>query len=273
VNIIHMKELMKIIIILATISAVAGCSSGYTKFYTPVTGATPEKIAATRSGPPPATPVVEILSSIPDANLYGRRGYAAIGYSSFNSGGNESEKDAISQGIKIGADLVVLVNPKYTGSTTSQIPITIPTTQTSNSTGSATAYGPGGTVNVYGNATTTTYGSTTSYIPLTVNRYNYGAIYYVKRKYIFGANWRDLTDVERSQAQSNSGVYVQSIVDDTPAFVNDFFPGDIITRINDERVSGSDSASDLIQRNKGRTVDVTFIRNGKELKKSVRMTN
>ncbi len=98
-----------------------------------------------------------------------------IGYSSFNSGKTEKEASAVKQGVKVGTDLVLIVNPKYTGSNTASIPITSPTSTTSYTSGSATVYGQSGTTNIYGNSTTTTYGSETKYIPYTVRRYDYGA--------------------------------------------------------------------------------------------------
>ena len=177
--------------------------------------------------PPPAIPLLE-HPSIPDRGPYLRRGYVPIGYSSFYSIHNESEQGAIAQGQKVGADLVVIVNPSYSGSVTTHVPVTSPTTSTSHTSGTATAIGSGGTATAFGNSTTTTYGSQTSYVPMTVNRYDYGAAYFVKWRYILGAVWRDLTNEERTSLQSNSGIYITLVVDDTPAFRNDVLVEDII---------------------------------------------
>jgi hypothetical protein len=213
--------------------------------------------------------MVEHSSTVPNPDQYARLGFTAIGYSSFNSGRSESEKNAIAQGQKVGADLVVIVNPSYTGSVTSQLPITTPTTSTSYTTGSATAYGPGGPVTAYGNATTTTYGSKTTYIPMTVNRYDFGAVYFVKITYAFGANWRELTNEERSALQSNSGVYITAVVNDTPAFRNDILAGDIITKIDGQPIYGEQAASDALAKKRGQTVKLTRFRNGQFMEKSV----
>lgn len=84
----------------------------------------------------------------------------------------------------------------------------------------------------YGNSTTTTYGSQTSHVPMTFNRYEFGAAYFVKKKFTFGANYRDLTNEERAALQSNSSIYVDSVVNDTPAFRNDLLVGDIIAKLD-----------------------------------------
>ena len=261
----------KIALVLLT-TALTACASGYSQFYTAFPDATPEAIAKVRVAPPPAVPLVDHSPTVPNPEQYARLGYVPIGYSSFNSGRNESEKNAIAQGQKVGADLVVIVNPSYTESVTSQLPITTPTTSTSYTTGSATAFGPGGSVTAYGNATTTTYGSKTTYIPMTVNRYDFGAVYFVKRSYVFGANWRDLTNEERAALQSNSGVYVTVVVNDTPAFRNDVLAGDIITKIDGQPVYNQ-SISDILGQNLGKEITLTIIRNGNSIEKKVRLAN
>ena len=260
---------MKVVAFIFLSSLLTACASGYSQFYTAIPGATPEIIAQRRASPPPAVPLVEHSPVVPNADQYARLGYTAIGYSSFNSGRNESEKNAIAQGQKVGADLVVIVNPTYTGSVTSQLPITTPTTSTSYTTGSATAYGPGGPVTAYGNATTTTYGSKTTYVPMTVNRYDFGAVYFVKITYAFGANWRDLTNEERASLQSNSGVYITAVVNDTPAFRSDVLAGDIITKIDGQPVYGQQAATDALSKKHGQTVTLTIFRNGQFIEKSV----
>ena len=262
---------MKKTLIVLLAMSLAACASGFSQFYTPIPGATPEVIAKTRAAPPPAIPLVERSPVVPDQDLYARRGYGVIGYSSFSSGHNESEKSAIDQGVKVGADLVVIVNPSYAGSVTSQIPITTPTTSTSYSSGSATAYGSGGSVTAYGNSTTTTYGSKTNYIPVTTDRYNYGAVYFVKRSYIFGANWRDLTNEERAALQSNSGVYITSVVNDTPAFRGDFLAGDILVKVDGQVIYGQQAASDALSHKRGQDAALTIYRNGQFIEKTVRL--
>ena len=187
-----------------------GCvtSSGYGQFYRAADGATPERVAAARASEPPAVPAVDHTGSMTEDlwTAYHRNGYVPIGQSAFNSGRAEPESNAVAQAKKVRADRVLIIDPRYTGSQTTSIPFTVPKSTTSYTTANATAYGSGGTVNAYGNATTTTYGSETTYIPMTVHRSDYAAIYFVKRKYAFGANFSDLTDEQRQALQSNAPV-------------------------------------------------------------------
>lgn len=257
--------------IVAVVLILAGCVNSYSKFYSALPGAAPDVIAKIRASSPPSTPIVEHSPSVPSPDQYVARGYAAIGYSSFSSGTTESEDDAIAQAKKVGADLLVIVNPSYAGSVTSQVPITTPTTTTSYTTGSATAYGSGGYATAYGNSRTTTYGTSTTYVPMTVNRYNYGAVYYIKRTYIFGANFRDLTNDERKNLLSNSGVFITSIVNDSPAFRNDVLAGDILVKIDGQRLYGKEEFSEALANKHGKMTSFTIFRNGEFIEKNIKL--
>jgi len=259
-----------------TAALLAGCANGYAQFYRPAQGATPDVIASLRVAPASGQPFVE-RAAPPGSDAtqlldaYAKRGFVLIGSATFNSGHNESENAAIQQGVKVGADLVLILNPRYTGSTTTAVPLTVPTTSTSYSTGTATAYGPGGVVNAYGSGTTTTYGTSTTMIPITVNRSDYGAAYFVKRKWSFGAMWRDLNDSERQELESNKGVYVRLVVDDSPAFLADVLPGDIILAIDGAPVLNVASISNMVKVRAGQEVKLSLYRRGARLEKTVQL--
>jgi hypothetical protein len=245
-------------------------TNDYEKFYSSRPGTTAADIAATRASPQPDKPEVVYAAGFDGiADAYSRKGYFAIGSSSFSSGHNEREKGAIEQAEEIGADLVVIINPKFAGSQTTSVPITTPTTSTSYTNGTATAYGPLGTATAFGNATTTTYGSQTTYVPMTVNRYDYGAMYFVKKRYKFGATFRDLDDEERRALQTNRGVFINTIVDGSPAYVSDILPGDIVVSVNGQSVNGSTGFTEILKPNAGRTVEITIVRRGETIVKSV----
>lgn len=252
--------------------ALSGCASGYSQFYTQMQGATPDAVAASRAAPPTGNPIVERTGNGNDpalAEAYARRGYLAIGTSSFNSGRGQNEKSAVEQAKKVGADLVLIFNPEYTGTVTGSMPLTTPTTTTSYTTANATAYGAGGTVNAYGNSTTTTHGTNTTYIPYSIDRSDYGAVYFVKRKYIFGANTRNLNNEERQELESNQGVVVIVVVDNTPAFSADILAGDILLSVNGTPISNVEKFSDVIGMYAGTTAEVSFIRKGRKMVKNV----
>ena len=263
---------------LAIVAAMlAGCaSSGYNQFYQGMSGVTPADVAHARAAPPPKVPALEhTVGPGPEVQAaYGRRGYVMIGYSSFNSGYSETAAGALAQGAKVQADLVVVIDPHYTGSLTATVPITTPTTQTAYTNGSATAYGPSGPVTAYGDSTTTTYGRQTTYVPMTVNRFDYDALYFIKLGHVtLGANCRDATDAEHRTLQSNRGAYVRWVVDGTPAFKSDVLAGDMIVAIDGSPVYGYQGLLDLLGQKRGQKVDVAIVRDGQSITKSVLLNN
>lgn len=256
------------------IAALAGCASGYKEFYRPSNGFDPQRVSELRVAPPPSQPAVERArpgdaDDVLDA--YAKRGYIMIGNSMFNSGRPESEEAAVQQAKEVGADLVLILNPNYTGSTTSSVPITTPTTSTTYSNATATAYGRGGPVTAYGTGTSTTYGTTTNYIPVTVNRVDYGAVYFIKQKFVLGAFFRDLNDAERQELQTNRGAVARLIVDGTPAFNADLLVGDVLTSIDGAPITNSQAVSEFLRERRGNNVTLTILRRGQPIQKTLQL--
>jgi hypothetical protein len=252
-----------------------GCASGYGSFYTSMPPETLQAVAANRLSSPPKRPDLDHsngkFSEVVDT--YGRKGFVTIGYSSFSSGTAENDQGAMQQAIKVGADVVVVINPQYVGSVSSSVPLTTPTSTTSYTNSTATAYGSSGSATAYGNSTTTTYGTQTTYIPITVDRYDYGAVFFVKRRFAFGANWRDLNDLERRNMQTNKGVYILYVVEGAPAYEADVLSGDIVLAVNGQSVNGSAGFQGLLESNRSSKVELTIVRNGKTISKSVALGN
>jgi hypothetical protein len=215
--------------------------SDYARFYVPDPSATQAlALGAMRVAPPTGSPQVARVVQYDEnvAAAYARQGYVLIGQSSFTSGEPESEQGPIDQGIAVGADLVMLLNPTYQGTVTTSV-----------------------------NATTTPYGTT--YVPMNYQRSGYSAGYFVKLRTPFGVYLRDLTDSERQVRQTNRGAYVVTVVDNSPAYNSDILPGDVIVSINGQSPSGYTNCFELINANRGRTVEVTIVRFGKTLSKHV----
>lgn len=156
---------------------ISGCANPYSQFYKGMLD------ARVRPGYIAPTEELKIYSTNDfqrDAKALTRRGYVAIGESSFNAGtGSVSEAQPREHPQKVGAHLV-LVASKFTHSVSGAMPLTLPNTTTSYTTGSATAYGRGGPVTAYGSGTTTTYGTQTTYIPYTVDRADFNAVFFAK---------------------------------------------------------------------------------------------
>jgi serine protease Do len=250
-----MKKILTICIASATLLLTTGCATGYREFYKPAAGIDAEQIARLRSAPPPENPIVERIGQVDPQSIsdaYIKRGYVIIGSSFFNTGRNESEGSAVQMAKDVKADLVLIVNPKFTGSVTTSVPIVTPTTSTTYSTGTASAYGSGGYATAYGSGVSTTYGSVTNYVPVTVNRVDYGAIFFVKPKISLGIVARDMNDEERQIAQTNMGAIVRVIINDTPAFYADVLPGDRLLEIDGLPVYSAQAYTKMLGEKKGK---------------------
>lgn len=248
-------------------------ASDYQKFYRPAPGITPERVAQARVQPAPAAPLLERASPLdPDLlKRYAQRGYVIIGDSSFSSGNAESEASALRQGMTVGADLVVMLDPREAASRTIIEAVRTPTTETSRTSGTATVYGRGGSVTGYGNATTTSIGSSTSYVPHTVNRTAHGAVYFFRPRFPLGVYPRDLNDQERQLLSSNHGVAVDLVVNGTPAFAADILVDDLIKSINGRPVASSEGFNNTVREMKGQEVLIDLLRNGAPIQKRVRI--
>lgn len=203
-------------------------ANDWEKFYTALAkvGEYPES-----SIPPEVVPSSGNLEV--DVDAMWRKGFAPIGYSNFSSG-NAKTKDAIKLAKKLKARHVILAT-NLSSSTSASIPLTMPSSTTSHTSGTASAYGSGGYASGSYSGTTTTYGSQTTYFPITVNRYDKFAAYFaeVPRKGI-GIKWRDLDATEMARLETRRGTVVQSVRDGSPSYHADILPGDIILRVNGE---------------------------------------
>jgi hypothetical protein len=250
----------------------SGCASGYKKFYQPNPYTEASVMMSRRPTPPPLMPNIERSTNAEEAiKEIVSRGYSLLGSSLFNSSRPDSEKTALKFGKELKADLVLVIPPKYTGTSTTTVPLTVPTSQTTYSSGSATAWGPGGPVTAYGSGTSTTYGTSTSYIPVTVNFYDYAAYYFIKQKIRLGISFRDLDESERKKIQTNKGVVVISVINDSPAYHADIISGDIVKKFNGVVITNRDSLYNAIESNNGKIAKIDLIRNGRHLEKLIKL--
>lgn len=207
-------------------------------------------------------------------------GYIEIGYSSFNgSASSYSESDIQKQASVIGAS-IVLVKSAYTNTRTGAIPYTVQNpgqTIYSNSTGTANAYGSGGWATGTYSGTTTTYvpGGTSTYsIPYSVDRYDFGATYWIRKTKIhFGAYYSDLTNQLRVSLQRNQGVVITLIIKQTPAWDANLLPGDVIIRLNGRVVADAQEFTNLLTGNAGQSITLDIVRNGENKMITLRENN
>lgn len=241
-----------------------GCKNPFTDFYQDRTGGL-DLVATGAIAKPTGDPVI-YGGDDPEGDYLRMRedGYGLLGFSSFNSGGNVDKDAAIAQGRKVGASIIRLYPPKHTGTRSGAMPMMMPNNTTTYSSGSATAYGPGGTMNVYGTGTSTTYGTQVVVVPYRVSRYDYMATYWAKdiRPIIFGVEFQELTPEERSQIGSNKGARVHVVMKGSPAFRADIMRGDIIKKIGETEIIDVDQARKTTRQYEGKTVSVELIRAG-----------
>lgn len=205
-------------------------------------------------------------------------GYALIGYSSF-IGPKFNENQAIYQAKQLKASVVVVYS-KYFDTKSGIRPLVLPDVKTSVSSGQATAYGSAfgsggyasGSATAYGTGTTTTYGTKTIYTPYSIDRFEQGATYWVKvKRSLFGALVNDLPSELRQKTGSNKGVLVIAVVKGTPAFSADILRGDVIKKVNNTEILDRNHFAVTILANANKKVNITILRDGKEMVKEVHL--
>jgi hypothetical protein len=202
-----------------------------------------------------------------------RRGYVMIGQSSFAADvGSASTSRLKEHAQKLGAH-IVLLKSQYRGTRSGVVPVYTPTSSTSVTSSSVSAYGRGGPASAYGTSVTTTSGGTTNFIPYSIDTAQYLAAYYIKINHRFGALVRPLDDAERQALQSNTGLVVTAVVEHSPAFVGDILPGDIILSLGGHSVATWQTLEMAIDRSKGRTADVAIRRGTNTLTKQIPILN
>lgn len=248
----------------------AACANPYHDFYRSNVGVPLD--ARTLPGVLPQEGPVQIFTSsdmVRDVREMQRRGYAAIGESSFNIGGNSAnEANLRRQADAVGAQVVLLAS-KYTNTVSGAMPLVLPNNSTSYSSGTATGFGPGGPVTAYGTATTTTYGTTTTMVPYSVNRFDYDAVYFVRRKTRLGISFKALDDAQRQKYQSNSMLIVDIVVDGSPAFKADILPGDVIASVAGQSPGPAPDFLKRLAALQGQEVDIELLRGDQRITKHV----
>ena len=260
---------MRAILLLVAL-ALTGCANPFVKYYQDRTGGVDLTKVPTVVLPTGEPKLFQGSNPEADHQRMLEDGYGLIGFSSFN-GGNVNIGDALIQAKSIYAE-IVLVFSKYTGTRSGVVPLTLPDTRTSTTTLSGSTFGSGSYGSFYGTANTTTYGTQTTYIPYNVDRHDYLATYWIKKKLpILGVVTQDLTPEIRQSIGSNKGVLVNAVIKNSPAFRADILKGDILRKINDVELYDRKSYQETIVNFAGQKVIVEILREGKEIKKEIQL--
>jgi len=265
---------MRCLLIALSTLLLAGCANPYKQFYRPNPNLAANADARTMPGVLPPEGPLQIFTTADiqrDVREMRRRGWFVIGVASFNSGGQGvTEGNLRAQAATVGAQ-AVLISSKYTNTVSGAVPLVLPNNSTSYTSGTATAYGPGGVVNAYGNSTTTTYGTTTTMLPYSVNRYDYGAAFFVRMRQRLGLYPKALDDAERQRLQTNSAVAVDFVVDGSPAFRADILPGDYVLSLAGQSPGGPEEFLKQVKDHEGEEVELVLLRGDQKITKRVQI--
>lgn len=233
-----------------------GCANPYEKYFSPNMS-----YRNPAGAEPPQAPGIQVIRGTnvdaDVASMFGQ-GYGLIGYSAFN-GKEVSTNLASAEGRKLGATRV-LVYEKYTNTEESAEPVVLPTF------GSVVTRGAGATLK------TSMLGATTTMVPVSVRRYDQFATYWAPiPPGILGASARNLSRDEREHLQSNRGVVVTLLRDDSPAFEADILTGDIVRTIGQTQIDDLRGLQRALTQYAGQTVDFAILRDGKQITKTVKL--
>jgi len=258
------------LVILALFTLTACTPNYFVKYYKgPADARAFPAYDASYSSPDGQIPVYTALDIHTDVLKLISKGYIPFGESSFYAPERKVSMDQLQDASqKVGAQSV-LIQSHYRDTLTGAVPLVMPNNSTSYTSGTATAYGPGGSATAYGNSTTNTYGTSVAMMPYSVSRSDYEAVYFFKGRIVLGIYPADLTDYERQQLQTNLAVRVAAVTQDSPAYLADVLPGDYLLDINTDPITDKKTYYAAINKYHGQDVTLRLIRNGKIVIKKV----
>lgn len=214
--------------------------------------------------------IIQGINPVTDYEQMIEENYGLLGYASFNAA-NADERKALQQAINVGAEIVRTYS-KYSGTRSGIMPINSHYSQNSKAQISTQAYGTAGFENYNSAANSTTYGEYTTYVPYSIDRYDYLATFWRKMKSpILGAFVDDLSMETRQIIGTNRGVFVSIVILNSPAYKADIFKGDIITKINNIEIYGKNILQETINKLSGQKVIVEILRKGKTIRKEIQL--
>jgi hypothetical protein len=248
----------------------ASCQNPYSRFYTNTIPQDRERWLLPHTG---ETQFFSTSESERQTSIDGliRQGYIVIGYASFEANAQDYTSALRAKAKEVQAD-IVLLDSSYAGTRSGVMPlVTYQPGQNSTTYSSGqvntNVYGSGGyaqgTGNYSGTSTTTSPGTfNTQYVPYNVQRNNYGAVFFRKYHYLFGARFSPLNDDQRRALQRNTGLVVNVVIDGSPAFVANILPGDILLTIDGETIISADELNGRMIEKAGQVVKFGVLRDG-----------
>ncbi|SCA57693.1 putative PDZ/DHR/GLGF domain protein [Candidatus Terasakiella magnetica] len=251
--------MMRVLIAFSLLFSLSACVNNIEKYYQANSTAPNSSQIIAHSGP---AEITQISSASAYEKTYSlmEEGYLYLGNSAFEGkGATEAHLQAVAQ--QVGAAKVLFIK-KYIGTEDHSFAMTVPETQTTYHSGSFDTVSNPYSVNYSG--TSTTYGTSTTWIPNMVKTYDQEALFFVKRRPGgFGAQVRNLTIEQRKKTNSNMGVSLAVVFKDSSAFYANLMRDDILISINETRIKDGKHFVQLRKKYAGqKKVPVTFWRDG-----------
>jgi PDZ domain-containing protein len=276
---------MKNLLLLALAGILGGCvtppqlPNGFAMFYQDQTQNMRPEIRQ-RLLPPSGSPQIEAvpLTQIRDEERrYAARGLLQIGAASF-SGPPGTREQALEQAQKVGAEFVIL-GGEYSHTAQAVMPsLSVQpgqtyTTQERGTVSANTLQGGFGYGSYSGSATTTTPPTfQTQYTPYSIPIYSQVASFWRRAKpAIFGAYYAPIPDDVRVKLQRNTGVYVTTVVEGSPAFRANIMLGDVIVQFASKPVETVQDFMEMIPAYAGQKVSLAIVREGKPITLEVQL--
>jgi hypothetical protein len=269
-----MKYELNLIYFIIISTLFLGCANPFRSNYMSMLDKWPHRQSMLMEIPESAEPKLVTSKDVQeDTNNMLENGYFIIGKAVFRSP-PVNEKKALAQAKDVGAD-VVMFKQEYTNTVSQSVPITewMPDKKITTKENSTFQSNPGSQPSVFQREVTQTFeGETyTRYVPENVDFYEYTAIFWKKAKPLkFGVLVQPLDDATKKQLQTNRGVVVKIVTNDSPAYHADILRGDIIIKFNCEPVADTKDFFKKVKALAGKQVNVDIIRDG--MKKNILLT-
>jgi len=203
-----------------------------------------------------------------------QNGYVVIGRAAFEATSNDYSRNLRAKASEVDADMVIGYQ-LYAGTQSGVAPIVNyqagqSSTTTTYGQSTASAYGSGGSAYAYGSysgtSTTTSPGTwNVNYIPYTVQRDKFAAVFLTQKFSIFGATVVYLNYEQMHQLNIRTGYYVNSVIEGTPASKAHILPGDIILSLDSDIGETYDEYLALVRSKAGKLVKVSIIHRGEKI--------
>lgn len=271
---------MRTLLIFSLLLILNACSNGYRENYIPNPNIVYGNSSFLPSSDDPG--LVRGTTMEQDDERMGRDGYALIGSATFSASENAwsaIDDNAVEQAEDVDADAVVVYR-KFKSGTSG-----MPDGNQANDE-NLLIYGTGEHQGSYASVgdsswsvgssssdgTSWSIGTSSPSVYQSSDVYDFTATFWRRLKPGgLGANFRNLSIAEQHKSGSNEGVVITAVRHGSAAFKEDILVGDILRKVGNKKVVDAASAAAALRPYHGRSVRIVLWRNGKMVKKKIRI--